>query len=71
MRPPKKWKMALVIWIAIYPVITLIFLFFGKHLIAIEPLPLRTLCITILAVPVMVFAALPLVQKLFKSWLYK
>jgi antibiotic biosynthesis monooxygenase (ABM) superfamily enzyme len=54
MKPPKKWKMAILIWIAIYPTITTIFAVFGKQLIQINPLPLRTLAITIVIVPLMV-----------------
>ncbi len=43
MKPPKKRKMALVIGFAIYPLITTAFALFGKYLILIGPLPLRTL----------------------------
>ncbi len=70
MKPPKKWKLAILIWIAIYPTITLIFFFFGKHLIQINPLQLRTLSITLVIVPLMVFVLLPQLQKLFKNWLH-
>jgi len=71
MQPPKKWKTAILIWIAIYPTITLIFFFFGKYLIQINPLPLRTLSITLVIVPLMVFVLLPQLQKLFKNWVLK
>jgi antibiotic biosynthesis monooxygenase (ABM) superfamily enzyme len=71
MKPPKKWKMAILIWIAIYPTITTIFAVFGKQLIQINPLPLRTLAITIVIVPLMVFVLLPALQKLFGTWLTK
>lgn len=71
MKPPKKWKMAIVIWLAIYPLITLIFVLFGKQLMQIEPLPLRTLAITIIAVPTMVFVLMPNIQKLLHKWLFK
>lgn len=36
--PPKKWKTALVIWIAIYPTLTLLIALFGEHLLLL-PLP--------------------------------
>ena len=71
MKPPKKWKMAIVIWLAIYPLITTIFALLGKQLILIEPLPLRTLIITIIAVPIMVFILIPTLQKLLQNWLTK
>lgn len=71
MTPPKKWKMAVVIWLAIYPLITLIFALFGKYLILIDPLPLRTLVITLIAVPTMVFILIPALQKLLHKWLVK
>lgn len=71
MTPPKKWKMAIVIWLAIYPLITLIFFLLGKQLIQIEPLPLRTLIITLIAVPTMVFILIPALQKLLRNWLFK
>jgi antibiotic biosynthesis monooxygenase (ABM) superfamily enzyme len=71
MKPPKKWKMAVIIWLAIYPLITLIFVLLGKQLILINPLPLRTLIITLIAVPIMVFALIPALQKLLHKWLYK
>ena len=71
MKPPKKWKMAIIIWLAIYPLITTIFALLGKQLILIEPLPLRTLIITIIAVPIMVFILIPTLQKLLHKWLTK
>jgi antibiotic biosynthesis monooxygenase (ABM) superfamily enzyme len=71
MKSPKKWKMAIVIWLAIYPTITLLFLFAGKYFMLIDILPLRTLAITIIIVPLMVFVLLPTLQKIFKNWLSK
>ncbi len=71
MKPPKKWKMAIVIWLAIYPLITTIFALLGKQLMLINPLPLRTLIITVIAVPIMVFILIPTLQKLLRNWLSK
>ncbi len=71
MKPPKKWKMAIVIWLAIYPLITLIFTVFGQYLIQINPLPLRTLVITLIAIPIMVFVLMPFLQTLLRNWLQK
>jgi antibiotic biosynthesis monooxygenase (ABM) superfamily enzyme len=69
MKPPKKWKMAIVVWLAIYPLITIVFLLFGKYLVQINPIPLRTLIMTVILVPLMVFLVMPLIQKLLKNWL--
>ncbi len=66
---PKKWKMAVLVWIAIYPTITLLFAFAGGHLQRIEPLPLRTLLITGMVVPLMVYAVIPGLQKVLKEWM--
>ena len=71
MKPPKKWKMAILIWIAIYPTVTLIFTLFGKQLMEIHPLPLRTLILTAVVVPLMAFVLIPSLQKLLGSWLQK
>jgi len=71
MKPPKKWKMAIMIWIAIYPTITLIFMFFGKDLMLINPLPLRTFLLTLVVVPLMTFVLIPLLQKILGTWLNK
>jgi antibiotic biosynthesis monooxygenase (ABM) superfamily enzyme len=68
MKPPKKWKMAIVVWLAIYPLITIVFLLFGKYLVQINPIPLRTLIMTVILVPLMVFLVMPLIQKLLKNW---
>jgi antibiotic biosynthesis monooxygenase (ABM) superfamily enzyme len=63
MNQPKKWKMATVIWLAIYPLITLVFLLFGKYIAQIEPIPLRTFVMTIVLVPTMVFVLIPLITR--------
>ena len=68
MKPPSRWKMALLIWLAIYPCITLLFLFFGERLVLL-PVPLRTLVVTLILVPLLSFVLLPALQKLFAGWL--
>lgn len=71
MKPPKRWKMAIVIWLAIYPLITVVSLLIGPHIGKIEFVPLRTLILTIILVPIMVYIMIPTVQKLLKDWLHK
>jgi antibiotic biosynthesis monooxygenase (ABM) superfamily enzyme len=43
-------------------------LLFGQHL-ARFPVPIRTLLLTVVLVPMMVFVLLPGLQKLFAPWL--
>jgi antibiotic biosynthesis monooxygenase (ABM) superfamily enzyme len=70
-KPPKKWKMAILIWIAIYPTVTLIAMLFGEHFEKIKPLPLQTLVSTLIVVPIAVFAVVPAIQKTLSNWLSK
>ncbi|MEO0584505.1 MAG: hypothetical protein AAF135_19995 [Bacteroidota bacterium] len=65
---PPKYKTVLIIWMAIYPLITGILWAFGPYLVQI-PLMLRTLILTGVLVPIMVYLAIPTLQKAFKSWL--
>jgi antibiotic biosynthesis monooxygenase (ABM) superfamily enzyme len=70
MNPPSKHKTALLIWLAIYPTINLIMWLLGDFLGSL-PLPLRTLVMTLILVPLMVYVLLPLVNKAFRNWLSK
>lgn len=63
-----RWKTAVVIWLGIYPTITTIFWLMSPF-IASFPVPLKTLCLTLLVVPTMVWLVLPFLQKLLKNWL--
>ena len=66
---PKKWKIAVLTWAAIYPTITLLLAASGSLLSKIDLLPLRTLVLTLVMVPFMVFFLVPLLQKSFSKWL--
>ncbi len=68
MKPPPKWKTAILVWLAIYPSITTLFLLFGDQLLALHPM-VRTLVLTLILVPLLVFVLLPLMHKLFGGWL--
>lgn len=70
MKQPPKWKFALLVWIAIYPSITFLSYLIGDWLVAL-PLPLRTLILTGILVPLMVFVLLPLLRKFLGNWLQK
>jgi antibiotic biosynthesis monooxygenase (ABM) superfamily enzyme len=57
-----------VVWLAIYPAITFLLWLIGPQ-IASWPLPLRTLLVTAVLVPLMVFVLLPVIQRLLAQWL--
>jgi antibiotic biosynthesis monooxygenase (ABM) superfamily enzyme len=68
--PPPRHRFALIVWIAIYPTITAL-LELGGPVINDWPLPLRTLALTAVAVPLMVFVLLPILQRAFAGWLMR
>ncbi len=68
MKSKAQHKRAFLIWLAIYPLITLLFFTMGGWL-ATLPLALRTLVLTAVAVPLVVYAILPAYYKLFHQWL--
>lgn len=68
MKPNEQHKRAFIIWLAIYPLITILTLLPGEYLIHL-PLYVRTLIMTIIAVPIMFYGMVPLLNKLFHNWL--
>jgi antibiotic biosynthesis monooxygenase (ABM) superfamily enzyme len=70
MKQPNKFKLALLVWCVIYPTVTTIFFVLGDFLATIHPL-LRTLVVTVILVPMMVFVYLPFINKRFFEWLRK
>jgi antibiotic biosynthesis monooxygenase (ABM) superfamily enzyme len=65
---PPRWKTAVLIWLAIYPSLTFLLWLVGPR-IASWALPLRTLILTAVLVPLMVFLVIPAVQRLLAPWL--
>jgi len=65
---PPRWKTAIVVWLAIYPTITLVLWLAGPS-IAGWPLALRTFAITAVVVPLMVYLLIPAFQRLLRPWL--
>jgi hypothetical protein len=65
---PPRWKTALVVWIAIYPSITLLTWFAGPWLVQL-PLLVRTFVLTATLVPLLVFVLLPLLHRALRWWL--
>ena len=70
MKQPPKWKFAIMVWLAIYPAITLLTFLIGDYIKNL-PLPLKTLIMTGILVPLMVFVLLPLLRKIIGNWLNK
>ncbi len=69
---PKKWKMAIIVWIAIVPLIFTIMPFFKPRLLAIGLNTILTdLLLTTVLVILMVYVAQPILMKLFNNWLNK
>lgn len=68
-KPPPKYKITLVSWLALYPAVSLIFLVFGDFLQPI-PLLLRTMIITGVLMPLMSYVLMPRFTRWFAFWLY-
>lgn len=66
---PPRWKTALIVWVAIYPSITLLSWLAGPWLMRL-PLMIRTLVLTGILVPLLVFILLPLLQRVLGRWLH-
>jgi antibiotic biosynthesis monooxygenase (ABM) superfamily enzyme len=67
--PPPRYKMALVSWLAVYPLITAIQWALGPALGRL-PLPLRTLALTAAMITLMTYVLMPRVTRMFARWLY-
>lgn len=58
MRPPSTHQLALMIWIAVFPTLTVLNLMLGD-LLAPLPMILRTFILVTIAVPIVIYAAMP------------
>lgn len=63
-------KRTFLTWLAIYPLITIMFWIFGEYLMLIS-LPLRTLVLTLVLVPLLSYVVIPYFNKVFAKWLQK
>jgi uncharacterized protein len=66
---PPRYKMATVTWLAVFPVVTVIFSLFGQWLNMLPTL-LRTLVFTVVMVTLMTYVIMPRMTRLFSFWLY-
>lgn len=67
----KKWKTAVIVWVALYPPLTLLLILFEQPLSHITSLPLRIFVITVVVVPLVVYITRPLTEKIMAGWLNK
>jgi antibiotic biosynthesis monooxygenase (ABM) superfamily enzyme len=61
-------KRTFLTWIAIYPMITILFWLFGDFFMQLA-LPVRTLVLTLILVPSLSYVVLPFLSKVFTKWL--
>jgi antibiotic biosynthesis monooxygenase (ABM) superfamily enzyme len=67
--PPPRYKMAVVTWIAVFPLATVVFMLLDP-LLGGSPAVLRTLVFTMLMVSLMTYVVMPRMTRLFSFWLY-
>lgn len=68
-KPPAKYKMTFVSWLALYPIVTLIFFVFGEQL-AEMPLLVRTFLVTAVVMLTMSYVLMPRFTRWFAFWLF-
>ncbi|MNP64430.1 hypothetical protein D3C76_1599240 [compost metagenome] len=66
---PPRWKQAVAIWLAFFPVSLAFNLLFGPWLAPLDLLP-RVMLSTLALTPVMVYLFIPLSTRLLASWLH-
>jgi antibiotic biosynthesis monooxygenase (ABM) superfamily enzyme len=69
MTPPPRWKMAIITWIAIYPIITILLLILGPVILGHLPIPAVTLILSVTLVALMTFVVMPVLTRAFRPWL--
>jgi uncharacterized protein len=67
--PPPRYKMAVLTWVTIFPLITLIVVV-SAPLIGGLPLAARLAVTTLVAVSLMTWVIMPRVTRLLRGWLY-
>jgi antibiotic biosynthesis monooxygenase (ABM) superfamily enzyme len=67
--PPSRYKMAVVTWLAVVPVVFIMFSLFGQWL-NLLPAWLRTLVFSAVTVTLMTYVVMPRMTRLFSFWLY-
>ena len=67
--PPPPYKMALLTWVTIFPLITLVVLALDPLLVRLDLVP-RLAVTTAVTVPIMTWLVMPRVTRLLRGWLY-
>ncbi len=67
--PPPRYKMAVITWLAVFPLATIVFMAL-QPLLGSAPAILRTLVFTIVMVTTMTYVVMPRMTRLFSFWLY-
>ena len=71
-KEPKVWKMTILVWIAIVPLVFTVLPSLGKFLTELNfGYVLRELIVTTVLVLLMSFVCLPILNHIFKKWLDK
>lgn len=70
LRGTARHRMGLVLWLGTYPVITLALLVLSPALLGRVPLPVMTLIITLIAVPLISLVVLPRLVKVLRPWIF-
>jgi antibiotic biosynthesis monooxygenase (ABM) superfamily enzyme len=65
---PKRYKLAVLVWIGLYPLLTALS-YLTAPLLAEFPIPVRTLALSLILVPIMIFVLIPSINKYFAGWL--
>ena len=68
--PPKKWKMALLTWMVIYPLVLTLSTTAGFFLDFV-PLYLRMLLVSLIMVSLMTYIVMPRITTVFAPWIFK
>jgi antibiotic biosynthesis monooxygenase (ABM) superfamily enzyme len=63
LEPPPKHQLALMIWLAVFPTLTVLQLLL-RGLLAEAPMILRTLVLATIAVPIVIYGLMPALQRL-------
>ncbi len=61
--PPSKHQLAVMIWLCVFPTLTVINVAFGGWLRTMSPVP-RTFVLATIAVPVVIYGLMPYLQRL-------
>ena len=65
---PDRHRLAVLTWLVVYPVLTAL-LYVGDPVVAPLPLPVRTLVLSGILVPFLVYVGMPVATRRFARWL--